>query len=63
VAQFDLEEPSDCPQCGNQATFVYHRNEPGFVQCTSVAGVLGGKPHMHRFCTVCQYQWAEEPVV
>jgi hypothetical protein len=46
-----------CPQCGNRATFVYHGPlEVG--ECRLKAGT-----HMHRTCTECNYQWAEEPPV
>lgn len=46
-----------CPQCGNPATFVYHGPlEVG--ECRLKSGT-----HMHRTCTECNYQWAEEPPV
>jgi predicted Zn-ribbon and HTH transcriptional regulator len=60
---FNKEQPSQCPQCGGDATSTYHRSTEGFIPCTGIAGVPKGKAHMHRKCLQCKYEWGEEPGV
>ena len=62
MERFNRDEPSACPQCGNRAQFKYCANRAGYPpQCVQLAGTEEGIPHMHRTCTRCGYEWAEEP--
>ena len=62
MAKFDKDDPSGCPQCGDEAGFIYHEPKSGVVSC-AVAGAVQNEPHMPRNFVVCTYEWAEEPAV
>jgi len=62
MAQFNRDSPSLCPRCEREASFEYHLNPVGGLsRCRSIPGSRPGKPHMHRKCNACGYQWAEVP--
>lgn len=73
MGQYNKESPSKCQQCNGDADAKYHENQPGHPlnraleifnpTCERTAGAVKGKPHMHRTCQTCGYEWAEDPLV
>ncbi len=63
MEKFDKDHPSVCAACGGKATFAFHENRPGVVQCLLVSGAAQHVPHMHRTCGLCGRQRVEKPAL
>ena len=74
MAQYSKDSPSKCQQCDGHADAKYHENESRghplnrafeifSPTCDHTPGAVKGRPHMHRTCQTCGYEWAEEPLV